>query len=488
MHLPPKNFDNCAPVISTSVKFLENLKLDESSGFQEIRNSLLYLDSLIQQADDDLPDVQDFAQLLFDLSSKLQSEYSNGRLNKNEDSERLIECFQEEVNTLFNSLPSDIANLHNLRLEALAKAKTSELSSLLLGKFKSKATLIPKQLIQALAACALLSLPSDEIQLKSGPEVMARMPESLIQPVQQKVAAQLTPMRSRPRPSVNMVAPTPPPAPQIDIPFKLLKQAAHPVGVIANQAPRMRQRLDFILNTPERRALFDTLRSDSRYRDDIALLGIIESNLDPTAISHSGAMGPLQDMGGLQGAFGDPDTLDSLAQAGLLPTIQNTKYNQIIKLLKRGVDIQRGTLLDFLIVERKNNTDFWKDFLVQQKEFLTDSASATQIADLYLDDLILKAQATLPINDDSLEALNFAVMSYNLGMRHLHTLRRIMNLNGVSTFNTFTVLSFIERNDFKDILRQNNLSNLQNNYKEAQAYLARFIALQEILHNKQTKV
>ena len=273
--------------------------------------------------------------------------------------------------------------------------------------------------------------------------------------------------------------------PSQDEVFERLNRAPFPTEVVAKEASHMAQRLQFVLDTPERRALFEQLRNNPDYRHDIALLGIIESNLDSSAISHSGAMGPLQDMGGLQGAFGDPDTIDHLARTDLLPQIDQPVYNQIISKLKQGIRMQRGTLLEFLIAERDGDTDFWQEFITKQQQKLTTPESAAQIADLYLDDLVSKAMNLLPINNDPLEALNFAVMSYNLGMGHLHTLRRLMTQNGIETFNTYTVLNFIDRSDFRQILRDHNLGRLHNNYQEAKSYLARYIALQEILHHNQ---
>jgi hypothetical protein len=285
------------------------------------------------------------------------------------------------------------------------------------------------------------------------------------------------------KPVITHPAPETLQTPSIDHPFELLKQAAFPAEVVSAEAPQMRERLQFVLDNPERKALFDQLRNDSRYRHDIALLGIIESNLNPDAISHSGAMGPLQDMGSLQGAYGHPDTVASLAAAGLLPVINHPAYNRIVNLHKAGTQIQRGTLLEFLKTERANNTPFWTEFLAQQRQSLVTPESSFEIADVYLNDLIAQAERSLPVNGDPLEALNFAVMSYNLGMGHLHTLRRIMTQEGVSQFSTLSVLSFIERSDFRAILRKNNLGNLHNNYEEAQAYLARYMALQQILHS-----
>jgi len=507
MILAPDAFESNEAVEQTSVKFLKRLQLDEGSEFEEIKDSLQYLESITLKADNELPDVQDFALHLFDVAHKLQTEYLNGRLNENSD--RLAELFQQELENLFNTLPPELRALHNLTIEALLKpkeaapevvenniiealkesikpealeAKEPPLSSKLLEKIKSKAKLSPKQIMQVLAACAALSIPSDKASIGEAPEGVYFTPENLSQQVSAAVETQI-----QINPTVPVTTSTAPEklqTPAFEEPFELLKQAAYPSAVVSPETSQMNSRLQFVLNDPERRALFDTLRQDPRYRHDIALLGIIESNLDASAISHSGAMGPLQDMGGLQGAFGDPDTVVQLARADLLPQINNARYNQIINLHKRGTEIQRGTLLEFLIAERNAGTDFWKEFLSQQTALLVNAESAAQIADLYLDDLVEKADRSLPINGDPLEALNFAVMSYNLGMGHLHTLRRLMNLEGVNTFNTHSVLSFIERDDFHDILRKNNLGELHNNYEEAQGYLARYIALQQILHNQ----
>lgn len=358
----------------------------------------------------------------------------------------------------------------------------------LVPKIYLKQKVIGKNLVRALSVCAALSLPASEKQWPEGPAGAGASPDQLMASVQHLVEETAAPDWTKVEAYVPQSPPTALPEAEAGIPFERLQQTKYPVEVVANQAPDIAHRLNFVLQHPERRALLKTLRSNPHYRHDIALLGIIESNLNPDAISHAGAMGPLQDMGGLQGAFGDPETIDSLARAGLLPEIDNPTYNRIINLLKRGVEIQRGTLLEFLKKERNQNTELWQQFLEQQKTLLTNPETAAHIADLYLDDLADKALTQLPLNHDPLEALNFAVMSYNLGRGHLHTLRRIMMLNGVYEFNTYTVLSFMDRDDFAEILRKNNLSQLHNNYEEAKNYLARYIALQEILHHNDSRI
>jgi hypothetical protein len=496
-----------------SIHFLDYLDFAGQSEFIEIKASLLYLDSLVAKSDQDHPDVQNFSQDLFDISHKLQTEHLNGSLQ--ERTQRMAELFQQEVNALFNSLPNEIRGYHNLTLQSLlthgqddpslkesvideikalitpenlAKAKSPLLSSALLEKLKGKAKFTPQQLLKVLTACAVLSLPSSDKQGHDGPEGIYYHPEAFSQTISTRVAEAIainTPTTETFQPPK---APETLTVPETDHPFQFLNQAPYPIEVVVAETKAMASRLEFVLRTPERRELFETLRNNPEHRDVVALIGIIESNLDVDAVSHSGAMGMMQDMGGLQGAFGDPDTVAHLAAEGLMPMVEDATYNRILRLHQNGVRIQRGTLLEYLIAQRSARTPFWEAFETEQAKLLINPSTSAVIANRYLQDLQEKATARLPIDGDPLEALNFAVMSYNLGMSHLHTLRRIMSQNGISDFSTHTVLSFMNRDDFQQILRDNNLGQLHDNYEEAQHYLARYIAIQELVTHNESRI
>lgn len=470
-----------------SVHFLDYLNLDETSKYQEIRASLLYLDRLVSRGDQDHPDTLNFTETLFDVCHKLQTEYLSGRLE--EDDERLLELFQQEINALFGSLPSELQGYHNLTLNILLEPQpeiepalevTPELQ-LEITAAKAGKKLKPKNLLKVLAACAALSLSGSE-KPSNHPEGVYFKPEALSLAIQAQVEAVVT----LPAPLTQLERTAPPSAletPAAPEPFALLQQAPYPVEIVADQTREIATRLESVLSTPERSAVFEMLRQHPNYRSVISLLAVIESDVNPDAVSHSGAMGILQDMGELQGAFGDPDTVAHLASIGLMPEVEDATYNRIIALHQRGTELRRGLLLEYLIAQRSENTPFWQAFVTAQEDFIRTPETSAAIAHQYLEDLQAKAISRLPINDNSLEALNFAVMSYNLGMTHLHTLHRIMTLNGVTEFTTYNVLEFMGRPDFETILRDNNLGRLHNNFKEARDYLSRFIALQEIVHH-----
>lgn len=488
------SLDSLASTPHLSVKFLNLIEFDEGSEFLEIKEALLYLESLVVQSDRDHPDVEDFALDLSDVARKLQTEYLHDRLNEN--AERLA-----EVNRLFETMPPETKGLHNLTLEKLIAPEgsnnittdtydkslpvSSDVKASLLQTLKSKAKLKPKQLLKVLAACAALSLPSDKIQHPAGPEGMFQIPETLA-PITEAT-------RTRVNQHIWQEPAFEPPAvpsrlvqPALDANFNLLRQAPYPIEIVNNETDSMASRLQFVLNSSERRVLFESLRNNPEYRQEVALIALIESNLDVDAVSHSGAMGIMQDMGELQGAFGDPDTVEHLARIGLMPAIDNLEYNRIIQGHQSGIQMQRGTLLDYLIEQRNAGTEFWDRFETQQTNLLLNPETSAAIAHQYLEDLQIKAMQQLPINEEPLEALNFAVMAYNLGMSHLHTLRRLMAEQQIIDFNTHSVLSFMDRPDFEAILRDNNLSQLINNYNEAKHYLARFIALQTLIKQNHT--
>lgn len=341
------------------------------------------------------------------------------------------------------------------------------------------------KLTKVVATVATFSpLTGDKLQLGPGPEIWMPAVDAFSESVSLKVETTILPRTDpvlvrhplRPLPSLPDLQPEVEVAPFIGVNY--------PTEIVAQETEGMAERLEFVLSQSHRRALFLALRDDNRHQNVVALLGVIESNLDVDAVSHSGARGPFQDMGGLQGAFGDPDVIENLAVHNLLPEIDHPEYNRILANLRDGVRMDRGTLLDFLSRERNANSQFWQTFLTAQRTLITSTHTAPEIAYFYLDTLREKAEASLNLSDPS-EAMNFAIMSYNLGMRHLHTLRRIMNQNGVSAFNTDSVLRFIDRADFQRILRDSNLGDLHINFVEAQQYLARYLALGEILRHNQ---
>ncbi|NCP67214.1 lytic transglycosylase domain-containing protein [bacterium] len=485
-----------------SIKFLKNLEGRLEPGFNEISQSLFYLDALAGQADFEDSDVQDFDQNLFDVAFKLQQAHLLGEINLNPD--RFLELFLEEVETLFNAMPKSLQAMHNETLRNLnevietpeipqIEAQAEEIAVLpakekiqlkkILALLKESSVVTPKRLIKVLAACAALSVSSDKLNLPEAPDTFAVDINTLSAPVTEAVSQVLVPTTVPPE---RMVSPNTLSAPSPEDSFQASGTIAYPVEIVAAEAAGMASRLAFVLRQPERAEIFETLHGNPKLRPVVALLGVIESNLDAGAISPSGARGLFQDMGGLQGAFGDPDGIDNLAVDDLLPQITNTEYNRIINNLKNGVSMDRGTLLEFLKDQRDANTDFWQEFLTEQRTLITSIETSPDIAFHYIESLQDRALATLHLSDPA-QSLNFAIMSYNLGMGHLHTLRRIMNQNGVSSFNTDTVLRFIDREDFHQILRNNNLGDLHNNYEEAQQYLARYIALDEIVRHNNSK-
>jgi len=451
---------------------------DDNEAFDVTQALIEHVDSFLEVYQLGVESVDHFESLLTsiyeDLPTALRNQFIADALK--------IEAEPMAENSVVDDLKASITP------EALANIQTKTLSPTLIQKLKSKAKLKPKQIMQVLAACAALSLPSDELQKSDGPEGIYFTPESLAQSVKTSVAEQVNLQWTPLEPSPMLPAVEALPTPAEEAPFELLRQASFPVEVVAAEAPQMKDRLQFVLDTPERRELFETLRNNPDYRDVVALIGVIESNLDVDAVSHSGAIGIMQDMGGLQGAFGHPDTVEHLAAAGLMPVVEDATYNRIISLHQRGIEIQRGTLLDYLIAQRQANTPFWQTFETEQAKLLINSESAAAISAQYLEDLQAQAMDRLPINNNPLEALNFAVMSYNLGMTHLHTLRRIMAQNDVLDFNTHTVLTFINRPDFHTILRNNNLGQLYDNYEEAKHYLARYINLQALVAHNNSRI
>jgi len=167
-----------------SIKFLKNLEGRLEPGFNEISQSLFYLDALAGQADFEDSDVQDFDQNLFDVAFKLQQAHLLGEINLNPD--RFLELFLEEVETLFNAMPKSLQAMHNETLRNLnevietpeipqIEAQAEEIAVLpakekiqlkkILALLKESSVVTPKRLIKVLAACAALSVSSDKLNL-----------------------------------------------------------------------------------------------------------------------------------------------------------------------------------------------------------------------------------------------------------------------------------------------------------------------------------
>lgn len=481
-----------------SVQFLKALEKQVLPEQADIYKALVYLGSLSEQVKAEELENMYFQQELFDLAANFQKLVLNPGLNENP--VWSAEKYAEAITALFESMPAKFKALHNKTLaslsealeadEPLKKPKTAEpdfkksKAAQIRRVFENKSIPYPKRLAQVLAACAALSIPGDRLQLEPGLKVWLPEADAFSRTVSASVENTILPRlpETSSLPSFTTLPSLLPPESQAEIPFTVPNTINYPPEIVAEEVDGMASRLQYTLSIPERRDLFETLWGDNRFRSTVALLGIIESNLDATAVSPSGARGPFQDMGGLQGAFGNPDLIETLAQNSLMPTLENPEYNRIITNLQSGVRMDRGTLLEFLITQRDQNTNFWQRFLSAQITLITNPVTAAEIAGYYLTSLETKAATNLNLTHPN-EANHFAILSYNLGISHLHTLRRIMNQHQVTDFSTHSVLSFIERDDFRQILRDNNLGDLYNNYHEAQRYLARFIALENLLNS-----
>jgi len=307
----------------------------------------------------------------------------------------------------------------------------------------------PQRIAQILATCAVLTYP-ERLQIESGIQIWIPAVEGFSQSVsrQVEIAILLPNVASSEEIFPPIDSPKRPQEPVSDeLPteiFEPILQPPYPIEVVEAEATEMNARFESVLNDPERLALFESLRADPRFSPVVALLGVIESNLEPGAKSESGAIGPFQDMGGLQGAYGDLETVELLAANDLLPVIQNDEYNQILSHLNNGVRMDRGTLLTFLINQRNANSAFWQNFVTQQTSLLTTPETAAEIAYLYLSVLDAKVRDEFEI-EDPLEAQNMAIMAYNSGFGNMRDLHRVMEASGETEFNTHSVLTFIER-------------------------------------------
>ncbi len=463
-----------------ALNFLKYVDVSENPALSNVKASLLYLESLTILADADHPDVQDFTIRVFDVAYKLQTEYLNKGLEQK--TVRLAELFDEEIETLFNSMPKEVRGYHNLNLLELtepltpeAKTVTAEketnLSTALLNKLKDKVKLSPKQLTQVLAACALLSIPSDEVQFPAGPEVMARAPETLSAPdVVEAVQTQVSNIKP-----LEIIAPaTALEAPQRDFPFQLDSSAPAPASVLDGQKEHMRLRLQAVLNDPIKAAYFNRLQNDPRLEKILPIIGIVETNLDVNAVSESNARGAFQDMTGLAGAFGDINTLSNLIDHNLVPNLVDPGYRDARA--KGGYALQQ-----FLITQKEAKTSVWQNFLTAQRNLVIDPIQGALISNFYLQSLQNQAVQNFGFEEGSSESRNIAIFAYNAGMETVKDLSLIMKHAGISDFRTYTALDFVARSDFRSLARQAGEAHRIEKIEQGQEYLARALISEEML-------
>jgi len=350
-----------------------------------------------------------------------------------------------------------------------------------LNKLKSNQTLNYQQRVsRILAACAALMIVPDRLQIESGIEFSAPQVEAFARTVNQEVEQIIKLPRFNDDPVRSLITQTPSlarPLANSDTPFvpteeeDAMAQVDYPLDIVESKIEGMTETLEYVLDVPESEALFDSLRADPRFRSVIALLGVIESKLDATERSPSGAMGPFQDMGGLQGAFGDLKTVEILAENNLLPVIDQAEYNQIRANLENDVRMDRGTLLTFLINQRDANSSFWQKFVTEQSVLLTTPETAAEIAYFYLENLKIQVRERFEI-EDPIEVQNLAIMAYNSGFGNMRNLHKIMTESGETEFTTNSIIAFVESR------------RLQAPHEQAQDYLVKFIALQTVIQNR----
>lgn len=513
MHLGAEDFKNFEAVTPQAFSFLSKLA-EKTPELADVCRSLSYLDVLTKNAQTE--DALDLRHELLILAEGLQKRVFEVQLHDN--LEWIEESQIQDIDRLFNSLPKDLLEKHNQTLQqllapveaetevpldrpnnpvvedlktaittdVLAVVKPESLPPTLLDKLKSKAKLTPKQLLQVLAACAALSLPSDRIQLDPGPEVMSRLPEKTTQLVQHRVEEQLSFNFSAPDPVVQMVAPAPLPEPSLqDRAFELQETIPLPQALVneqrADSPPGAKRRVGMnnrfanAMRLPHKRELFYDMHHDGRLDPLVSILAMVESNVDPDAESKSGAMGMMQDMGELQGAFGDPKTLALLTKHGLMPQIDNKNYQ---KALKHGPI----SLINFLKKEKTGKTQFWKDFLQSQARLIKSPETGQRIAHYYIQSLRHQATKLTGIKDPThLENQYIAAGGYNAGMGSMRRLKGIMARHDIANFTTDTALTFLNQEKLPL-----GITLRRGTYDEMNHYILRTIGMVEIIEEQNT--
>ena len=488
MALYDHNFDTGEAVTAAPLKFLSKLEALVPPNLQSVCQSLAYLDNLSQKSED--PDTANFREELLVIAEGFQQRVLKDDTPINW--ERLEEVLNYDVEVLFNSLSNELREAHNHTLQTVAEQmlepelveetlqqsidpSLKEVLTYVLQALKEKVKikLSAKQLVQVLAACAVLSIPSDKVQYPEGPSVMARAPE---QPTVVQVQDDVTQV-IRPRaidPVIEIAEPPQLQEPTVDRPPNLSQNAPFSQIIIDRETPQMQSRLDFVLDTPARAEYLQQLQNHPGLDPVVPIVGIIESNLDVNAVSQTGARGPFQDMGRLQGAFGDIQTLDDLINNDLLPNLENTKYNQAKA--AGGFELQQ-----FLIREQEKNSPVWRNFLTGQRNIITDPKRSAFVSHFYLRSLQDQAAENFGYQEHPAEAMNLALMAYNGGMESLKDLRDVMASNGQTDFSSYSAGQFVNRADFNQLMqsagKQRRISKLQ----EATTYLGRAVALTEII-------
>jgi|GEM_PF-5913758 len=484
------SFETGEAVNITPLTFLPKLESLMPPNLKEVCQSLTYLDTLSQGSED--PDTNDFRNELLTVAEGLWH-----RVTKDGtpiDWERLEEIFNYHVEVLFNTLSPQLRASHNHTVQNLAEQVLSpeaveatlktevdpSLKKILAHvlkalKDKVKIKLSAKQLVQVLAACAVLSIPSDKIQFEAGPEIFHKSPtQPVVTQFQDTVDNIIAPAKDER--IVNLMPPAELEMPTPDRPFELHETIPYPQTLVTQQRENGKKRVGIndrfenAMKIPEKRDLFYNMHNNGTLDPLVSVLAMVESNVDPHAESDSDAMGMMQDMGELQGAFGDPQTLIVLVKQGLMPNIDHKNYN-------RALSHGPTALIKFLQKEQKDKTPFWKSFLKSQAALIKNPQTGQLIAHFYIQSLRHQATKLTGIKDPQhLENQYITAMGYNAGMGNVRKLKRIMNRNEVEEFTTDSALRFLSQEK-----RPLAVELKKHTYNEARDYVARTIGMFEIL-------
>lgn len=262
-------------------------------------------------------------------------------------------------------------------------------------------------------------------------------------------------------------------------------------SLVQQEQPRIERWLKKIRSDSKRSDIYN----NSNIKRKTLTLGVIESILNPSEVSPSGAIGAFQIMPGLEGVYGSPEVLrDTIAEnSACLPTFEK-KQNRTVRTYKRLVNNQQHIdLLKFLKKEKIKRSSFWNQFAKQQRQIYTDIECSHWLASKYMEN-IEKTINYLPER----QVEYFSVMAYNMGLENSKRLISAMKSEGLY-IDPVTIINYISDKQFdkkisKMISKRLPHYSKRSQYKEvrrtvvrmkeARTYLARYLATKRVIQEQ----